>query len=202
VTESLRPAVQTHCTPGELYRELGDAWVRLCGSEPTRASLLVLLAHWALETGFGHSCWNWNFGNSKHVAGDGRDFYQIRCNEVVNGVVVWLDPPNPGCSFRAFDSIAAGVVDYLTLLRGQFGFAWPHVEAGDPAAFCHALKQRGYYTADEALYTAGVVRCYHQLEASIPATEAPTLTDIASLNPAFVPPDPVEPTPPEDLTPV
>ena len=202
MTESLRPPVQTRCTPEELYRALGDAWRPLCGSDPSRASLLVLLAHWALETGFGHSCWCWNFGNVKHVAGDGRNFYQIRCNEIVGGRVVWLDPPNPGCSFRAFDSIAAGVVDYLTLLRGQFGFAWPQVEAGDPAGFCHALKIRGYYTADEASYTAGVVRCFHQIDASIPKEEAPTLPDVASLSPLTVPPEVGQPTPPEDLTPV
>ena len=192
MTESLRPPVQTRCTPEELYRELGDAWVRLCGSEPTRASLLVLLAHWALETGFGHSCWCWNFGNVKHTAGDGRDYYTIRCNEIVGGKEIWILG-----EFRAFDSIAAGVVDYMTILRGQFGFCWPQVEAGDPAAFCHALKQRGYYTADEAQYTAGVVRCYHQLDASIPdvPSERPTQPELVG-EPALVPPDPT-PDPPD-----
>jgi hypothetical protein len=197
VTESIRPPVQTHCTPAELYRALGDAWRPLCGTEPTRGGILVLLAHWALETGFGHSCWCYNLGNVKHVAGDGRDFYQIRCNELVNGNAVWYDPPHPATSFRAFDSLASGVVDYLTILRGQFGFAWPAVEAGDAADFCHRLKLRGYYTADESTYTAGVERCYHQIDASIPSTEAPTLTDVASLNPAFVPPDPTPDDPPE-----
>jgi len=33
------------------------------------------------------------------------------------------------------------------------------------------LKLAHYYTADEALYTSGVVRCYHQLDAAIPDVE-------------------------------
>jgi hypothetical protein len=45
------------------------------------------------------------------------------------------------------------------------------VLAGDPAQFCHLLKLAHYYTADEALYTSGVVRCYHQLDAAIPDVE-------------------------------
>ena len=197
MTESLRPATHTTVTPQDLYAALGDAWRSLCGGDPSRASLLVLLAHWALETGFGHSCWNFNLGNVKHVAGDGRDFYQIRCNEVIHGKVVWLDPPDPGCSFRSFETLASGVVDYLMLLRGQFGFCWPQVEAGDAAAFCHALRERGYYTADEATYTAGVVRCYHQLDATIAPDQRPTQPELIG-EPALVPPD-ATPDPPDEV---
>lgn len=194
MTEQQRPATRTQIPPQELYVDLRASWVALIGSAPTRESILVLLAHWALETGFGHYCWNNNLGNVKHVAGDGRDYYQIHCTEVINGKVVPFDPPNPACSFRSFDSLAAGVVDYMTLLRGQFGFAWPAVEAGDVVDFCHRLKQRGYYTADESSYTAGVQRCYHQLDAIIESDlpqERPTM-------PEFVLPDDAQDTPKPD----
>lgn len=195
MTESLRPTIPTKCLPADLYAALGDAWRTLIGSDPSRASKLVLVAHWALETGFGHACWNWNLGNVKHVAGDGRDYCQFRCNEVIHGQIVWFDPPDPATSFRAFATLEAGVVDYLALLRGQFGFAWPAVEAGDVADFCHRLKLRQYYTADEGQYTSGVLRCFHQLDLTIPADPDP----VADLKPLFVEPDFVQPTPPEDL---
>ena len=191
MTERWVPRVQTHTAPVELYTALRGAWTGLIGSEPSRASLLVLLAHWALETGFGAACWNWNLGNVKHVKGDGRDYFGVRHNEIVNGKTIWLDADDteePKDPFRAFHGLAEGVSDYLGILRGQFGFAWPAVEAGDAASFCHALRQRGYYTSDEALYTAGVMRCYHQLDASIPIDPEP----VAAMHPEFVPPDPTD----------
>jgi flagellum-specific peptidoglycan hydrolase FlgJ len=179
VTDQAVPAVATPCTQAELYAALRQAWLQ-CAFDaiPTRASLLVLLAHWALETGWGHSCWNFNLGNKKRIPG--RDYYYMRCNEVIGGHVVWFDPPSPACAFAAFPDLETGCVDYLSGLRGTFRAAWPSVLAGDPAGFCHALKVARYYTADEALYTAGVVRCYNQLDSSIPTdpSEAPTEPEI------------------------
>lgn len=170
--ENLVPKQQTLCTPHDLYSSLHQAWLQCCqDSTPTRNGLLVLLAHWALETGFGHSCWNWNLGNYKHVLGDGHDYYQVRCNEIIGGQTVWLDPPNPGCSFIAFEDLATGASHYLTALRGTFRAAWPAVCAGDPAQFCHLLKIARYYTADEAVYASGVVRCFRQLDSQIPNVE-------------------------------
>jgi hypothetical protein len=168
VTEQLVPCVATVVSPATLYAALRGAWAGLLGAQPSRQSLLVLVAHWALETGWGHSCWNWNLGNVKHVDGDGRDFYSVRCNEVIAGKVVWIEEGQPGSFFRAFAGLAEGAADYLRLLHGQFGFAWPAVEAGDPAGFCHALRQRGYFTADEATYTRGVVACMASADHVIP----------------------------------
>lgn len=164
--------VATKCTPATLYSALEQAWGQLMpGDQCTRASLLVLVSHWALETGFGHACWNWNLGNIKHVSGDGHDFVMVRLNEVVDGNTVWYDPPDPATWLRAYPSLEAGVVDYLSRLRAEFRAAWPSVIAGDCAGFCHALKLARYYTDDEASYTAAVLRCYHQLDASLPVVE-------------------------------
>lgn len=169
MTESIVPTVRTQVAAADLYAAMRTAWQSMMSGEPcSRASLLTMLAQSALETGFWHSCWCNNLGNVKHVSGDGHDFYQIRCNEIIGGHVVWIDPPNPGCSFVAYPDLEAGVRDYLIALRGRFRSAWPAVLAGDPAEFCHQLKLARYYTADEELYTAGVLRCYHQLDAAIP----------------------------------
>lgn len=169
MTEQYVDRLQTAVTATDLYNSLRDAWSSLIqDANCTRSSLLVLLAHSALETGFWHACYCWNLGNFKYVHGDGHDYFQMRCSEVFNGHTVWISPPDPGCSFVAFDSLEDGARDYLTSLRGRFRTAWPAVVAGDPAQFCHLLKLARYYTADEAIYTAGVMRCYHQLDATIP----------------------------------
>ena len=162
MTESLVPAVRTSCTAAEMYAALRGA------SGLTRAQVLVLLAQSAFETGRWGSMWCWNFGNAKHVPGDGRDYYQIRCNEIINGREVWFEPPDPATSFRAFPTIDAGCADYLALLEHRFAAAWPAVLAGDPAAFSHELKLAHYYTADEALYTRNLVSLYAEFDRTVP----------------------------------
>lgn len=202
--EAFLPDELTAVTPAAFYAALRAAWERLpllAGSTPSRASLLVLVGHFAFETGWGHACHRFNLGNVKHRPGDGRCWTAFRCNEVIAGKLVWFDPPVPPrpdhpTAFRAFRCLEDGCVDYLTILRGQFGFAWPQVEAGDAAAFCHALKTRGYFTADETVYTRGVVACVAAADHVIPSDPEP----VADMHPLFVPPDArdTDPAPPED----
>lgn len=40
--------------------------------------------------------------------------------------------------------------------------AWQKVVEGDPSGYSHELKVAGYYTANEAIYTAGVVRLFNE----------------------------------------
>lgn len=200
MTETCRPDKLTPCSLPELYAALSGAWSSLDGA-PGRASILLLEAHWALETAFGHACHWYNLGNKKHVPGDGHNYTQFACGEelpagtVTAGPTVQIVatytkkdgvtydsvrflPPHPACNFVAFDSLDDGATDYLLGLRGRFRNAWPSVLAGDVAGFCHALKVAGYYTADEALYTAGVERCYRQIDALVPI-EVPVEEDSA-----------------------
>lgn len=169
MAETCVPDKLTPCSPQDLYASLWRAWgpALADGTLPTRAALLVLLAHWALETGWGHGCHCFNLGNKKHVHGDGHDYTMFRCNEVIGGKVVWFDPPDPTTWFVAFPTLDAGAADYLAGLKKHFAGAWADVVAGDAAKFCHDLKVAHYYTADEATYTAGVVRCCHQIDALI-----------------------------------
>jgi len=168
-TETCVPDQLTPSTPRELYTALQTAWPQVVpDSEPARGSVLILVAHWGLETGFGHFCHCFNLANKKHVKGDGRNYCMFRCNEVLNGQTVWFDPPDPATWFVAFDTLRDGAADYLAGLHKHFGAAWLDVVADEPARFCHDLKLEHYYTADEAIYTSGLVRCFHQLDASIP----------------------------------
>lgn len=173
MTETLVPAVRTPCTAAQLYAALAADWQAVVGGTPTHDALVVLLAQSAFETGHWSEMWCQNIGNAKHVVGDGRDFYQIRCNEFPGGKEEWFDPPNPATSFRAFPTLAAGAVDYLALLHREFTSAWAAVLAGDPATFVHELKLHGYFTGDEATYSRNVVTNFAAFSRAIP-TVAPT----------------------------
>ena len=192
MSETLVSAVRTPIVAADLYAALRMA----LGPDYGRSSALVILAQSAFETGRWRSCWNWNLGNVKRWRGDGFDFYQIRCSEIVNGREVFYDPPDPTTSFRSFPSLAAGLGSYLGTLEHRFAPAWPAVRAGDAVAFSHALKLAGYYTADEAVYTRGLVALFSELDQELPAELSGALADGS---PAVLLPDPLSPeVPPAD----
>lgn len=163
MTESLVPCRSTVSTPQEIYASLGKAWQAYQSSAPSRSSLLVLLSQWSLETGGGGASMNHNMAGIKHVPGDGHDYATYPTHEVIGGVDTVL-PQN----FRAYASLDAGVLDWMHVLLSTFGFAWPAVVAGDTADFAHRLKIRGYYTAPENAYAAGLAARYAQLDGVIP----------------------------------
>jgi Putative peptidoglycan binding domain len=158
----------TPVTPGEVYAALQLAWRRQFDTSAHRTSLLVLLAQWALETGRGHSMHCFNLGNVKSNAQSG-DWCFFRCNEIIVGKVVWFDPDDPGCRFRAFTSLDDGALDYLKTLHQRFQRAWPAVIAGDPVAFSHLLRTQNYYTADETQYTKTLVALFVEFSRTIAA---------------------------------
>jgi hypothetical protein len=202
MAETLVPNRLTYASVVEMYAVLRGAWRMQFRAEPTRANLLILLAHWSLETGQGRAMHCYNIGNVKHVAGDGYDYCQFRCSEIVGGTEVFFDPPHPATSFRAYATLEDGCADYLILLSRRFGRAWLDVMSGDVAKFCADLKALHYYTADEAVYQAGVERIVRALDASLPPDTSPALRTLASaaLEEAADARDPHDDTPPEDPT--
>src|SRR4051794_28728260 len=174
----------TSVSPGAVLSALQVAWRTQFGTQPLRASLLVLLAQWALETGRGRSMHCFNLGNVKSNRTSG-DWCFFRCDEILNGKVKWFEPDDPACCFRAFPDLNSGAADYLRTLNARFQGAWPAVVAGDPAAFAHLLKQQRYYTADEAQYTHSVVSLFNEfsrtLQPAAPAGNASALPDLYSV---------------------
>lgn len=169
------PNVRTLVEPALLAVELTAAWRALRDETPKRGSILVLMAHSALETGRWRSCRCWNLGNVKSKEGDGRDHTFFRCNEVINGKVVWFDPPHPETRFRAFRSLREGALDHLAFLMGmkRYAAAWAHVLEPDPVAFVHALKAGGYFTADPIPYARSVASIYAEYDRTLPFEPAP-----------------------------
>lgn len=158
--ERCLPLQRTTFATVDFARALIRAWKRMMGTYPTKASVGVLWAHYALETGVGVACWNNNIGNVKHVKGDGHDYVMLPGTwEIINGKRVTFSPPHPATWFRAFATLDDAMVEHLTFLRGKrYGPAWIFVEAGDPEGFARKLKERGYYTASADDYARGMLR--------------------------------------------
>ena len=167
MAEEQLPNILTHIDPRDLANALVSAWRSIFNEAPKRESILVILAQSALETGRWRYCHAWNIGNIKHVPGDGRGFTYYRCNEVEHGKVVWYDPPNPACAFRAFRTLEEGAVDHLAFLRKRFAAAWHAVELGDPRVFVQQLKAHGYFTADEKPYENSVASIFHEYDGGL-----------------------------------
>lgn len=142
----------------EVLRAFRAAFITLIGSTPSNSTLAILVAQSALECARWASMHCYNFGNMRPPAAWGGFYCQFRCNEKINGAWVWFDPPSPGSNFVAFEQAADGAWYYLTQLQRRWPEAWAAALAGDATGFVHGLKQRGYFTADEAPYRVGVQR--------------------------------------------
>lgn len=159
----LVPTVVTPCAPPAVYAAMAEAYVAIVSEAPSRTTLLSLMAQWAFETGNGAACNNYNPAGLKWYPGDSHDYASYTTREFVNGK--WETGPK---NFKAYPSLEAGVEDYLKLLRSRYGFCWPAIVAGDMPAFAHALKARGYYTAPEQEYAAGLTARFAQMAKACP----------------------------------
>jgi hypothetical protein len=183
-------------------------WALTCqlDKEPTDETLALALAKTALETGRWTQIWRNNWGNIK--AGDNYPgmFTCITLNEVLtrggNQVVVWFAPegeltgaPNrggklvgaplpvpdghPQTRMRAYANASDGVDSYVDFVaNGRYIEAWKYLLRGDALAYVHALKQHGYFTADEAVYARGVVSLQREYLARIRREEPAQAVDL------------------------
>lgn len=140
-------AVITPVTAREVYVGLERAWIALFGEQPEREALCVLLSQWALETGHGKKCHNYNLGNVKSSQ-KGGEWCFFRCNEIIKKKTVWFDPDHPACCFVAYRTLNSGAEAYLHKLHTKYAAAWPAVLAGDPAQFTIQIRALGYFTAN------------------------------------------------------
>jgi len=161
---TLVPDKLTPCTTADVLKAFRGALETVTGKTPSNATLAVLVAQSALETGRWKSLHCWNFGNVKASAAYEWLYCQFRCNEVINGKVVWFDPPHPQTNFRAFTSIDTGALDHIRFLSKskRYSQAWLAAEHGNPDAFVAALKIAGYFTADEGPYRKSVASLFNE----------------------------------------
>jgi len=142
---------RTHLSGGEAARALGAAWRQRFGEAAPSGALEVLVADWAHETGHGQAMMNYNFGGIKGTGPSGLS-------------AAYLTTEGAGATehkivdrFRAYRSATEGAADYVALLADRFPKALDAARRGDAAEFVRALKQGGYFTGSEDVYTNSVV---------------------------------------------
>lgn len=184
MADMMVPVKRTPVNAADFARALARVWSKVETAPLTKRACAVLYAQFMIETGGVH-IYNFNFGNSKDVAGDGIDWHALKgtwegvtkaeATRLISQGLAALDtnpnhikavhprtaivfqPPHPTTRFSAFKSIDDGMEYHLRLIsKTKFRTAWPCVLLGDVAGFAAALKDRGYFTASAAAYTRGV----------------------------------------------
>lgn len=75
-----------------------------------------------------------------------------------------IQPGHQWSQFIAHNTVEDGSEYYIRFVSQSFRYrkAWQKVIDGDPNGYAHELKVAGYYTANEASYTAGVVKLFNE----------------------------------------
>jgi len=156
------PRIQTDVSEPQMAQAIIMAWKDLFGAVPSKEQVALVLAQNALETGHRKKMWNFNIGNIT-VGRSPYDFYDdLTTNEQIKPGV-W---EKQNLKYRSYPSLLDGVKDYLKLLSTKHTKAWQNIMTPDPTAFSKALKQSGYYTANEAPYTRTINKLYNQFSKS------------------------------------
>jgi hypothetical protein len=155
------PLLRTPFDRREFARALLRAWRVIFGAFPTKSAAGVVWAQYALETGRGAACWNYNLGNVKATEAQARagvPFTMLPNTwEIIGGKRVVFQPPHPQTWFRAFRSLEEGMAHHLRFLaETRYRDAWSFVVAGDPVGFAYRLKALGYFTAPADTYAFGL----------------------------------------------
>lgn len=155
--------VRTSVSEAQMAQAIIQAWQQLFGTTPSKEQVAIILAQNSLETGNRNSMWNFNVGN---ITTDGKGSYDYfddlpTKEQVKPGKWVKMN-----LKYRAYPSLMEGTKDYLRFIKKRFGGAWENIINPNPAAFSKALKQKGYYTANEAPYTKTLSRLYNQFSKS------------------------------------
>lgn len=160
------PTVKTFFTQKEFVMGLILAWFDIYQNYPKKEQIAVIYSQWALETGKGNYCWNYNLGNIKAVDSPNQIIEYIALNgvwEIINGKKIIIPPENPGAWFRSFNTLTDGIVFHINFLKNKrYKKAWEAVELGQPAEFSRRLKAAWYYTAPEADYTKLLTSYFNQ----------------------------------------
>lgn len=182
---------QTPVSVIDFTQAMADSMQRLGYGTPTQAAVAVAWSHFALETGYGQYCWNYNLGNHRWYGPTETPDYVVlaaawECGDSVPDGATAAPEHDAGCSgsqvayypnasgqqFAAFPTLSAGMDAYLTFLHDHYPESFAAMLAGDVAGFSHGLKQRGYYTADEGAYTAKLQSIYASALPTVPAISA------------------------------
>lgn len=168
------PPTRTPFTPTSLLAGLSWAYRQQMGHEPANEVRAILCAQVALETGNGAACVQNNIGNVRR--GPGPDWCVFDTTEWIDGKR-WEGPGE----FSAWPSLGDGCQFFVGYLSTRYSEAWTAAVKSDVEAFAAGLRQRGYYTAPEQAYAAGVRRWNVYYLALLAGDPAPTEPELGPL---------------------
>jgi hypothetical protein len=147
-----------------LFKNVFEKFAGFAGEKETIA---IYLAHCALETGtFAVGLHNWNWGNTRcniDKLKEDQYFTMFRCNEVINGKIIWYNPGELGSVFEAFQTPEDGLYNHFRfIIKERYWGAWESALAGNPVQYVKKLKEGGYFTADLNRYTNTFISLYYQ----------------------------------------
>ena len=167
----------------------------LRGAVPSRQAVALGLAKTALETGRWKKIHCYNWGNIKAGEKYAGQYTSFLLNEVLGGKVVWfapegqlaggpgtpvvgqrwdVPPGHPQTRMRAYAGPTDGAYQYIDFVAGgRYVDAWHELLEGDPEGYVHALKLKGYFTADEAIYAKGVKSLFNEFRAKLDGASVP-----------------------------
>ena len=209
---AFKPVEMTPVSFEEARKIVSAGVSSLINGTPAPTVIALVLAKLTLETGRSGtllftSAHCSNFGNIKAGPDYEGMFTLYPCNEIINGKVEWFDPGgkldkkgghivsevhfvppegdgHPQCRFRAYANVVDGIYEYLDFIwREKYRDAREALLTGDPHAYVHALKLKGYFTADETVYGRAVTSIHAEFVARLAGRPAPVLTvpDITGL---------------------
>lgn len=184
MTDKLVPTVRTVVSLPMYARAVLRSWHHVGDDKPSKATIAVLWAQYMIETG-GRDSWGWNIGNTKEIPNDGINYHALRgvwegvspaeAERLISSgqavadpsadhakavgagrVSVVFQPPHPATWFSSFLTLDDAMAHHLKFLARRFAVAWPAILSGDYVKFAHALKSRGYFTADANSYANGM----------------------------------------------
>jgi flagellar protein FlgJ len=139
-------AKRTPIDVSEIRSAIQRGYEAATGSAPSAETVDVLTAQVATETGYGEKMVGFNFGGIKGRSPEGTSAV-CRTHEIIDGKDVVIRD-----AFRSYSSADSGATDYVRFLERRFPEALEAAKVGDVEGFAHALKSRGYFTADEGAY--------------------------------------------------
>lgn len=145
-------------------------WAAMAGTNLSAASKRLLIAQFALESGWGYAraaVKGFNYGNITAGAGSWK------------GPITWA--PDKHCvlggsvcipiyqRFRKYGSDAEAIADYLAFLgtTPRYARSFQALKGGDLVTFATQLREDGYYTASVDVYVNGMRGAMNTIDAAL-----------------------------------
>lgn len=140
---------ETPISKEQAANALKRAWEKSFGTPPTLKQISILIAQWAIETGWGSKMIQYNFGNLKGTGPTGLSASYTTTEGYGSA------KEKGSKKFRAYDNIEDGAQDYLDLLITKYPKATQNLKNENVDGFVDELSGV-YFTGDPKRYKSNM----------------------------------------------